>query len=528
MLLRPLIVRSGGLRPPAVALAGFAVGAAGAFVASTEQAEAVSPVATRTPHALYVWGGNDGCTVPQSGVTVQQRPEFGVAEAGGARGVAASRAHVVGRPRAVPFFDSRGISAIAFADTHAAAVDHAGKLYVWGAAYAAKTPCCQLSREQASEPQELGGSRDLTQVVCTAKNVFALSMAGEVLTMRAEHAAATVASALTPVVGAEGKRLSAKIVKLAAGEGHLCALSEDGAVYTMSETCCGKPNQLIQVTGGDMEKDSDTGKMVGDKFVPDGRLQTRVADVDCGRAHTVALLLDGRVVGWGEDNWMQLGQGVPTGSGVAALQSNGTGTTVRRRKEPTLMRWTRGSRMVGRAVSVAAGGDSTFVVVSAPNGETQSLYSCGFGSYGTLGAGGRTHAQGHLNRVPKLSGARYYDEVLGKHGCVTLEQLSVGKAHVVAAQHPTPEDPIDFFTWGANALAQQGNGLRADGTTPKVASWSPPGRLPLRAPVLPTRTWWGGSSSTSAAVADDNESCSQVEGVVVCDGENTAFFAPRR
>eukprot|EP01048_Picozoa_sp_COSAG05_P027313 COSAG05_NODE_7908_length_757_cov_1.293313_2_plen_185_part_01 len=184
--------------------------------------------------------------------------------------------------------------------------------------------------------------------------------------------------------------------------------------------------------------------------------------------------------------------------------------------------------MVGRAVSVAAGGDSTFVVVSAPIGETQSLYSCGFGSYGTLGAGGRTHAQGHLNRVPKLSGARYYDEVLGKHGCVTLEQLSVGKAHVVAAQRPTPEDPIDFFTWGANALAQQGNGLRADGTTPKVASWSPPGRLPLRAPVLPTRTWWGGSSSTSAAVTDDNESYSQVEGVVVCDGENTAFFAPRR
>eukprot|EP01048_Picozoa_sp_COSAG05_P025520 COSAG05_NODE_6527_length_943_cov_1.117299_1_plen_83_part_01 len=60
MLLRPLIVRSGGLRPPAVALAGLAVGAAGAFVASTEQAEAVSPVATRTPHALYVWGGNEG------------------------------------------------------------------------------------------------------------------------------------------------------------------------------------------------------------------------------------------------------------------------------------------------------------------------------------------------------------------------------------------------------------------------------------------------------------------------------------
>ena len=129
-----------------------------------------------------------------------------------------------------------------------------------------------------------------------------------------------------------------------------------------------------------------------------------------------------------------------------------------------------------------------------------------------------------MSRVPKLSGARYYDEVLGHHACVQVEQLCVGKAHAVAVQRPTPEDPLDFYAWGANALAQQGNGLRADATQPKVASWSPPGRLPLLAPKVQTKTWWGGTEASTDTAGES----AQVEGLVVCDGDNSALFAPPR
>ena len=83
-------------------------------------------------------------------------------------------------------------------------------------------------------------------------------------------------------------------------------------------------------------------------------------------------------------------------------------------------------------------------------------------------------------------------------------------------QVPIPEMPADWLCWGANALAQRGAGKRRnDGVSPSVAGWGVPGKLPLLSPPAQPRGWFSSSASERT----------EPEVAVVCDGDNTAFFA---
>jgi hypothetical protein len=54
----------------------------------------------------------------------------------------------------------------------------------------------------------------------------------------------------------------------------------------------------------------------------------------------------------------------------------------------------RGQGDQGRATAIAAGGETSFVLVESDDApHDQTLYSCGFGSYGTLGNGSLKHGQ---------------------------------------------------------------------------------------------------------------------------------------
>ena len=97
--------------------------------------------------------------------------------------------------------------------------------------------------------------------------------------------------------------------------------------------------------------------------------------------------------------------------------------------------------------------------------------------------------------------------------------LTAGAGHAVAAQVPIPEMPADWFCWGANALAQRGAGKkRNDGVAPAVAGWGLPGKLPLLRPPARPRGWFGGGDGGADGGGDP-------EATVVCDRDNTAFFA---
>lgn len=386
---------------------GVLAGVGGCECARAATEEAQDPAAAaRVPHALYVWGCNDSCTVPQSGQQ-EGSATYGVKDAGGARGVGARRVPVVERPQPVPFFDDKGVRAIAFASRHAAAIDSHGKLYVWGAAHQAKEPDTSAARMAAATPVEVASAGTVTQISCSASAVYALTSGGEVVSVSVANGAARTAKPVAWAADVRGK----KVVKISAGDAHFAALTESGQLFCLQEQGWPWPKpllasagtaQLAPVKGGVLEDDPP------------------IADVACGASHLLARTTDGRVVGLGSDKWCQLGQGNP-------------GSSVDHHSSPVELLW--GGRPRGRAIHICAGGDTSFVTVERQDPNVEQVYTCGFGSYGTLGTGVRTHAQPTLMKIPALSDKRYYDEVLGLHMPVrTGLSLTAGFGHAVAAQ----------------------------------------------------------------------------------------------
>ena len=397
----------------AAAVGALAAGAGCECVLSqaTQEAE-TAPDTTRAPHALYVWGCNDGCTVPQAGQQAGSSA-YGVKNAGGARGVAARRVPVVERPQPVPFFDDKGVRSIAFAARHAAAIDSKGRLYVWGAAHRAQEPETPAARAAAATPVKVASAGTVTQISCSASAVYALTDTGEVLTVPVATGAAPAAQPVpwAPDVRARGNR----VVKISAGDAHFAALTATGQLFCLQEKDWPWPEpllaavtaaQLTPVVGGALESNPP------------------IADVACGASHLLARTSDGRVVGLGSDKWRQLGQDNP-------------GSPIDHHSSPVELQW--GGRPRGRAIHICAGGDTSFVTVERQDPSVEQVYTCGFGSYGTLGTGVRTHAQPTLMKIPALSDKRYYDEVLGSHLPVrTGLSLTAGSAHAVAAQVRLP------------------------------------------------------------------------------------------
>ena len=330
----PTAARLRWQRPAGAALVSGIGAACCSCAAQTEEAAAEpeqEPAgAPRTPHALYVWGVNKGCVVPQSGADGTPGAAFGVDEAGGARGLPAQRVAVVERPQPVPFFDDKGVGAIAFAPQHAAATDAAGKLYVWGAAYQAEQPATPAARHAASQPVEVSGAGTVTQVACSSSSAYVLTDRGEVLAVPASPGAG--APAPQPVAWAAGARARGDaVVKIAAGDAHCAALTASGRLFSLQEQGWGFEEPLF--TGASV---GQLARVTGEEL-PE---EQAVADVACGASHVLARTTAGRVVGYGSDRWLQLGQGQP-------------GTEVAHRSEPVELLW--GGKPKGRCTHIAAG-----------------------------------------------------------------------------------------------------------------------------------------------------------------------------
>jgi alpha-tubulin suppressor-like RCC1 family protein len=137
-----------------------------------------------------------------------------------------------------------------------------------------------------------------------------------------------------------------------------------------------------------------------------------VADVSCGNAHVIFRASDGKAFGYGANNWLQLGIG-PRTLETTDL-AGGRVLKARPETETDAQQIRLGAKGAARCVDVCAGGDSSLFLVEDPATGAQQLYSAGFGSYGTLGNGYRTHAQGVPVKIAKLSEKSVWDEQLGR------------------------------------------------------------------------------------------------------------------
>ncbi|BGP37720.1 hypothetical protein JCM10449v2_001637 [Rhodotorula kratochvilovae] len=211
-----------------------------------------------------------------------------------------------------------------------------------------------------------------------------------------------------------------------------------------------------------------------------------VAELVAGKKHSLARLggkAEGRVLGWGANNYGQLGLGPSLSYPLIPV--------------PTEIPFLRSVAYTGSNKSahiscerVAAGGNvSYFVTRTQENGV--DLLATGQGQFGALGYGQWAHATSPV-RVKSVSGLREWSEKTGKVEFVGIKDVQAGEGHVAvvldnAVQHGDGSAfGRDVFVWGYNEHYQLGTGRRSNLPTPQHLAPLPyPGSSPTAIAAAP-------------------------------------------
>jgi len=175
---------------------------------------------------------------------------------------------------------------------------------------------------------------------------------------------------------------------------------------------------------------------------------------------------DGRVLGWGANEYGQLALGstfatdcIPVPSEIVLSRGYPAGTSV-------------------KCVDLAAGGDMAYFAVEAKSPQDVAckvdLLAAGMGQFGTLGHGSYCQAQGSPVKVKNVSGIMEYNEATKSIQPLRIHSISVSPApqcgHTILAlatgvcsldsleTHAVGHDVLSF---GFNADYQLGNGKRS-------------------------------------------------------------------
>jgi alpha-tubulin suppressor-like RCC1 family protein len=207
-------------------------------------------------------------------------------------------------------------------------------------------------------------------------------------------------------------------VQVSAGVQFSVALMGDGTIYTWGRDDLG---QLGNGTSTTSKTAYVTPKKMG--TAGDWRFVT------AGRAHALAIKIDGTMWGWGDNANGQLGLGGSKLTAQKTPQRIGTGSD-----------WI--AAAAGKSFSIALRADGT-------------LWGCGINDQGQLG----------VASLP-TSGAN----VLTQIGATTDHWLSVsaGTAYVLAIK-----DDGSIWSWGQNDVGQLGDGTKTNHTPPAKASSGP-------------------------------------------------------
>jgi alpha-tubulin suppressor-like RCC1 family protein len=206
-----------------------------------------------------------------------------------------------------------------------------------------------------------------------------------------------------------------KVVKVEPGHSHTCILLDDGGVM-----CWGRDN-LGQLGNG---ATSDTIHTPSSNVeLPEGRAAT---DLSVGDHHSCALLDNGSVVCWGQNNFGQLGENTTTHRHIPIY--------------PQLP----GDSL---AVSVEVGPFNSCAIL-----ENSSLYCWGHNGYGRLGIG--------------VTGGVYTTPMFVE-GPTSIVDLSVNYDHACGLS-----ENGSISCWARGKYGQLGNGQWADKNTPQLVDYN--------------------------------------------------------
>ncbi|KAJ4488156.1 RCC1/BLIP-II [Lentinula aciculospora] len=180
----------------------------------------------------------------------------------------------------------------------------------------------------------------------------------------------------------------------------------------------------------------------------------KLSQLVAGGRSSFALTSTGRVLGWGSNEYGQIGLG-----------DSVTLNTITVPTEVILWRMAQGTQT--KCLNVSAGGDLTCFTVERTtqadtprSSRTIELLLSGNGQYGSLGNNLYTNAQGSPIRARNVSNLTEYDDVTKSLQPITPHSISVSPTgHVLLALNSTMGR--DLLAWGRNYDSELGNGKRS-------------------------------------------------------------------
>jgi len=192
----------------------------------------------------------------------------------------------------------------------------------------------------------------------------------------------------------------------------------------------------------------------------------RIAQAVAGDRSSLVRTEDGKVLGWGANEYGQLGLG---GSFTMECIPVPTEVTLSRHYS---------ARTPRKCIDITAGGDVAFFTIQRQDYDAPpmiDILACGMGQWGALGSGQFTQAQGSPVKVKAVSGLLEFNETTRSLQPIRPDTISVSptghvlfsfEASSVSAKSTPTDFGRDLLSWGANTEYQQGNGKRVNVATP--------------------------------------------------------------
>ncbi|KAG0705053.1 regulator of chromosome condensation 1/beta-lactamase-inhibitor protein II [Suillus ampliporus] len=210
----------------------------------------------------------------------------------------------------------------------------------------------------------------------------------------------------------------------------------------------------------------------------------KVSQIAAGGRSSFVTTDSGRVLGWGANEFGQIGLGGNMTLDTIILPTE----VVLSRNVPSSVRT--------RCIDIAAGGDLTCFVAERTDGESLAyvdLLTCGNGQWGGLGNNLFSNAQGNPVRVKNVSGLREYNEDIQSMSPILPYAISVSPTgHVLLTldtqAHGGPGGSgRDLVAWGINHDYQLGTGKRSSLPVPTTLERPEGGRFILGRRNAPVR-----------------------------------------
>lgn len=201
----------------------------------------------------------------------------------------------------------------------------------------------------------------------------------------------------------------------------------------------------------------------------------RVAQIAAGGRSSFARTTTGRVLGWGANEYGQIGLG-----------NNIVLDTITVPTEVIL--WRASSPRSGtKCLCITAGGDLTaFVVerVDESSSRTIDLLMCGNGQWGGLGSNTYSNAQSVPLRAKNVSGLQEYSDTTKNLRPIAPHAVTISPTgHVLLTLNTSSEADVggrDLVVWGKNYESELGNGKKSSLAIPTTLETPEGGRFMLR------------------------------------------------